>query len=54
MFCLTAAPATDFAYAHELPADFLKALSAGDDVRSRGLVFQIIGREVHSDAERSC
>jgi hypothetical protein len=48
---LMAAPASDFSYAHELPADFLKALSAGDDVKSRGLVFQIIGREVHSDAD---
>jgi hypothetical protein len=48
---LAAAPASDFDHAHELPADFIKALSAGDEVRSRGLVFQIVNREVHSNAE---
>ncbi len=28
---LATAPVSDFAYAHELPSDFLKALSAGDE-----------------------
>ena len=44
-------PITDFEYAFELPSDFIKALSAGDRCRSRGAVYQIIGREVHSNYE---
>lgn len=48
---LPTAPLTDFEYAFELPTDFIKALSAGDDCRSRGFVYQIIGREVHSNYE---
>jgi hypothetical protein len=48
---LATAPVSDFAYAHQLPSDFLKALSAGDEVRSSGLVFQIVNRELHSNAE---
>lgn len=44
-------PITDFEYAFDLPADFIKALSAGDDSRSRGAVYQVIGREVHSNYE---
>jgi hypothetical protein len=44
-------PITDFENAFELPADFIKALSAGDDCRSRGFTYQIIGREVHSNYE---
>ena len=45
------APATEFAYAYQLPNDFLKALSAGDAVRGRGLTYQIVNRQLHSDAE---
>lgn len=45
------APLTDFEYAFELPADFIKALSAGDDCRSRGAVYQVIGTEVHTNYE---
>jgi hypothetical protein len=48
---LTVTPATDFAYAHQLPNDFLKALSAGDAVRGHGLSYQIVGRQLHTDAE---
>ncbi len=48
---LPTAPLTDFGYAFELPADFIKALSAGDDCRSRGAVYQVIGREVHTNYE---
>jgi hypothetical protein len=44
-------PVSDFEYAFELPSDFIKALSAGDDCRSRGFTYQIIGREVHSNYE---
>ena len=48
---LPTTPITDFEYAFELPADFIKAVSAGDECRSRGAVYQIIGREVHSNYE---
>ena len=44
-------PTTDFAFAYQLPIDFLKALSAGDEVRGRGFVYQIVNRQLHSDAE---
>jgi len=48
---LPSSPLTDFEYAFELPADFIKALSAGDDCRGRGAVYQIIGQEVHTNYE---
>ncbi len=48
---LPSAPLTDFQYAFELPADFIKALSAGDECRGRGAVYQVIGREVHTNYE---
>lgn len=48
---LPAPPVTDFDYAFELPTDFIKALSAGDEERGRGLVYQIVGRELHANYE---
>ena len=44
-------PVTDFDYAFELPADFIKTISAGDEERGRGIVYQIIGKELHSNYE---
>jgi hypothetical protein len=44
-------PTTDFAFAYQLPTDFLKALSAGDEVRGRGSSYRIVNRQLHSDAE---
>ncbi len=44
-------PISDFEFAFDLPTDFIKALSAGDDCRSRGARYQIIGREVHTNYE---
>ena len=49
--CCQGAPLTDFGYAFELPVDFIKALSAGDECRGRGAVFQVIGNEVHANYE---
>jgi hypothetical protein len=46
---LAVEPATDFAFAYQLPTD--KALSAGDEVRGRGSVYRIVSRQLHSDAE---
>jgi len=48
---LATAPVTTFAYAYQLPADYLKALSAGAGGRSSGLVFQIVNRQLHTDAD---
>lgn len=47
---LAAEPTTDFAYAYLLPGDFLRALSAGDGGRGRGLVYRIVNRELHTNA----
>jgi hypothetical protein len=44
-------PVSNFDYAYELPIDFIKAISAGDECRSRGANYQIIGREVHTNYE---
>lgn len=48
---LAAAPTTTFAYAYQLPNDYLKAISAGGEGRGSGLVFQIVNRQLHTDAE---
>jgi hypothetical protein len=47
---LTTRPTAAFAYAYQLPNDYLKALSAGNGGRARGLVFQIVNRQLHTDA----
>lgn len=44
-------PITDHRYAYQLPNDFLKALSAGQGGRGRGLIYQIISRQLHTDAD---
>ena len=44
-------PLANFEYAFDLPVDFINALSAGDECRTRGAVYQVIGREVHSNYE---
>lgn len=48
---LADAPAADHARAFELPADFLRALSAGTAARGRGLAYRIVGRRLHADAD---
>lgn len=51
---LAAAPAADFAHAFQVPADFLRALSAGADGRAggrgRGLAFRIVGTRLQADS----
>jgi hypothetical protein len=47
---LTSGPTATFAYAFQLPNDYLKALSAGNGGRGRGLVYQIVNRQLHTDA----
>ena len=46
---LAAEPVADFAYAFQLPADFLRALSAGPSGRGRELSYRIIERRLHTD-----
>ncbi len=48
---LPSSPTTDFDYAFDLPVDFIRALSAGDEERGRGAVFQIVGDELHTNRE---
>ena len=48
---LVTPPVTDFAYAYQLPIDFLKALSAGGNARSRGAIYQIVNRQLHSNVD---
>lgn len=47
---LSTEPVTDHLHAFALPLNFLKALSAGDEARGRGLVYQIVNRQLHTDA----
>ncbi len=47
---LSAEPVADFAYAYQLPADFLRALSAGAGSRGRGIRYRISGRTLHTDS----
>jgi len=45
-------PVADFAYAFQLPADFLRALSAGlGPSRGRGLAYRIHEMRLHTDAD---
>lgn len=48
---LEAAPVADFRHAFQLPADLLRALSAGRSPTGRGLDYRIAERRVHTDAE---
>jgi len=47
---LAAIPAADFAFAFQLPAGFLRALSAGAPQRGRGLPYRLLEDRLHSDA----
>lgn len=43
-------PAADYQFAYQLPADFLRVLSAGTGGAGRGLVYRIAERRLHSNA----
>ena len=45
-------PVADFAYAYQLPTDFLRALSAGAGGRGRGLRFRITTNALHTDGDQ--
>lgn len=46
---LSAEPVADFAYAYQLPADFLRALSVGSGGRGRGADYRIAERRLHTN-----
>lgn len=46
---LSVEPVTDHLHAFQLPQNFLKAISAGDETRGRGLIYQIVNRQLHAD-----
>ncbi len=48
---LSEAPLADFAYAYQLPVDYLRAISAGAGGRSRGLKYRIARGALHTDSE---
>lgn len=50
---LVGEPVADFAFAYQLPPDFLRALSAGAGPTSRGLVYRIVTNRLHTDAEEA-
>lgn len=48
---LDAAPIADYQHAFQLPADYLRALSAGAGGRGRGLNYRITRNVLHCDAD---
>jgi len=48
---LVAEPVADFASAFQLPADFLRALSAGLGGRGRGIEYRIAENRLHADTD---
>ncbi len=48
---LSTPPLADYRYAYQLPVDFLRAISAGNPGRGRGLNFRIFRGALHTDAE---
>lgn len=47
---LVGTPTADFDFAYQLPADFLRALSAGESGYGRGLNYRIVERRLHTNA----
>ena len=47
---LSVEPVADYAYAFQLPADFLRALSLGQGGAGRGVPYRIAERRLHTDA----
>lgn len=49
---LSGVPVADFSYAYQLPAGFLRALSAGTGGRGRGVSYRLHEDRLHSDADQ--
>jgi hypothetical protein len=48
---LVAEPLADYAFAYQLPGDFLRALSAGSTGRGRGIAYRIAENRLHASSE---
>ncbi|HLO77113.1 MAG TPA: hypothetical protein VK196_11725 [Magnetospirillum sp.] len=48
---LVAPPVADYAFAYQLPADFLRALSAGMEGQGFGVSYRIAENRLHADAD---
>ncbi len=48
---LSTPPLSDYMYAYQLPADFLRAISAGQGHRGRGQSYRIANGQLHSNAD---
>ncbi len=48
---LASAPVADYDYAYQLPADFLRVLSAGITGRGRGVEYRIEERRLHTNTD---
>ena len=49
---LGSGPSADYAYAYQLPNDFLRAISAGTGSRGRGISYRIVGDQLHTDSNQ--
>ena len=49
---LARSPVADHAFAYQLPADFLRALSLGTGTRGRGTEYRIVESTLHCDADQ--
>lgn len=49
---LVAEPVADFSHAYQLPADFLRVLSAGTSGRGRGIRYRIAESRLHTNASQ--
>ena len=48
---LSAAPVADYDFAYQLPADFLRGLSAGGPGSGRGLEYRVLGQTLQADSD---
>jgi hypothetical protein len=48
---LARTPVADHAFAYQLPADFLRALSLGSGTRGRGVEYRVVESALHCDAD---
>jgi len=49
---LNESPLSDYAYAHALPNDFLRAISAGSHAQSQGMDYRINRNQLHCNYDR--
>ena len=47
---LTEKPISDYQYAYQLPNDCVRVLSAGQNIKSSGLIYKIVGQKLYTNA----